>query len=582
MKTPYHSSLICFCLISTSIYAQCTATITGDECAGNLIAVNPGVSGIKEVLWLKNDVPQMIRTTYTSPGTVITADLDIPSGIAFDREGNMYVTEYRKNSVVKFLHGSSKGIVVAGGNGSGPDLNQLNGPEDLQVDSAGNIFIADVYNYRIMRWAPGASCGEIVAGGNGPGAALNQFNWPNALSLDRFGNIYVADVYNNRIVKWKPGAKCGQLVAGSSTGCGSGAGELYHPLGVVVDDSGYLYISDFLNCRIQKWAPGASKGVTVAGITKRPSTEGPDKVMPEELCLDKQGNIFVIDSYSQGVKKWQPGKRNGFTVAGGYGLGYSRYQLYFPRGVCVNSKGEVYVAVGGDGEPGHGVVEVFRETATADTSYFTTAPAYYKAEINAQNGCRGLSTAFKVITTPAKPSPVGGPSKIAPLQNNLQYSVAGKNGNKYHWSLPKGVELVSGQGTATITVNWGNKSGYMSVHALNQCAVSEDRFNYVAVAAQMNNSMPAIGVKAGSEQQPLVFPNPVTDIMNIRCPAAANEKTTVKITDVTGKTVLLQQQLAGKAYSDIQVSMAQWSPGFYMVSVYGEKSGMASFRIMKQ
>ena len=96
-----------------------------------------------------------------------------------------------------------------------------------------------------MRWAPGASCGEIVAGGNGPGAALNQFNWPNALSLDRFGNIYVADVYNNRIVKWKPGAKCGQLVAGSSTGCGSGAGELYHPLGVVVDDSGYLYISDF-------------------------------------------------------------------------------------------------------------------------------------------------------------------------------------------------------------------------------------------------------------------------------------------------------------------------------------------------
>ena len=29
-------------------------------------------------------------------------------------------------------------------------------------------------------------------------------------------------------------------------------------------------------------------------------------------------------------------------------------KLYFPRGVCVNSKGEVYVAVGGDEEPGHG------------------------------------------------------------------------------------------------------------------------------------------------------------------------------------------------------------------------------------
>ena len=69
--------------------------------------------------------------------------------------------------------------------------------------------------------------------------------------------------------------------------------------------------------------------------------------------------------------------------------------------------------------------------------------------------------------------------------------------------------------------------------------------------------------------------------MNIRCPAAANEKTTVKITDVTGKTVLLQQQLAGKAYSDIQVSMAQWSPVLHGKRLW-EKNGMASFRIMKQ
>lgn len=582
MKKTYHITLICFCLVSiaNSISAQCTAVISGDDCAGNLISVSPGSEDVKEVMWLKNGIPSMIRTAYSSFGTVITSGLDIPSGLAFDKAGNMYVSEYRKNSIVKFAVGSSKAVVVAGGNGTGAGLNQLNGPEDVQLDSMGNIFIADVYNYRIMKWAPGASTGEVVAGGNGMGSALNQFNWPNALSLDKLGNIYVADVYNNRIVKWKPGAKSGQIVAGSSGSYGSGSDQLYHPLGIVVDDSGYMFISDFLNCRVQKWAPGASQGVTVAGLTKGSSTEGPDKVLPEELCLDKQGNIFVIDSYTQGIKRWEQGKRNGYTVAGGYGLGYSKYQLYFPRGVYVNSDGEIYVAVGGDGEPGHGVVEVFHRTEMSDTNYFTAkVAAYYKAEVSAKNGCKGVSIAFKVITTPSKPSPIEGLSKVAPLQTNVSYSVTGKSGNKYHWALPKGVELVSGQGTATITVNWTDKGGYMSVHALNECAVSDDRISYVSVESQLNESVAA---NTTQDNKFRVYPNPATDKININYGSSVSEQSTVRITDVTGKTVLMQHRGLGSANNEKQLDIAQLNPGIYMVSISGDKSSPFNVKILKQ
>lgn len=45
----------------------------------------------------------------------------------------MYVAENNNYRVTKWLKGAKKGIVVAGGNGSGPELNQLNEPRGIQV-----------------------------------------------------------------------------------------------------------------------------------------------------------------------------------------------------------------------------------------------------------------------------------------------------------------------------------------------------------------------------------------------------------------------------------------------------------------
>ena len=46
---------------------------------------------------------------------------------------------------------------------------------------------------------------------------------------------------------------------------GDAANQLYRPYGIALDASGNLYIADTENHRIQKWAPGASEGETVAG-----------------------------------------------------------------------------------------------------------------------------------------------------------------------------------------------------------------------------------------------------------------------------------------------------------------------------
>ncbi len=70
------------------------------------------------------------------------------------------------------------------------------------VDSLGQIYVTEWGNDRVMRWREGEKEGTIVLGGN-TGKKSNQLNCPSGLSFDRQGNLYVADYTNNRIQKFE-------------------------------------------------------------------------------------------------------------------------------------------------------------------------------------------------------------------------------------------------------------------------------------------------------------------------------------------------------------------------------------------
>ncbi|CAF5227711.1 unnamed protein product, partial [Rotaria magnacalcarata] len=62
------------------------------------------------------------------------------------------------------------GIIVAGGNGDGSALNQLNGLEELFVDDNSAIYVADFWNSRVIIFEPTVSSDRVVAGGNEAGS----------------------------------------------------------------------------------------------------------------------------------------------------------------------------------------------------------------------------------------------------------------------------------------------------------------------------------------------------------------------------------------------------------------------------
>ncbi|CAF1514064.1 unnamed protein product [Rotaria sordida] len=103
---------------------------------------------------------------------------------------------------MKWEEGAKQGIVVAGGQGQGNSLTQLNRPLGVIVDQLGTVYVADQGNHRIMRWSKGTTQGSVIVGGNGAGAQSNQLSCPMGLSFDRHGNLYVADNYNQRVQKF--------------------------------------------------------------------------------------------------------------------------------------------------------------------------------------------------------------------------------------------------------------------------------------------------------------------------------------------------------------------------------------------
>ncbi|CAF1405684.1 unnamed protein product [Adineta ricciae] len=152
------------------------------------------------------------------------------------------------------------GTPIAGGHGSGSDLNQLRQPQGLFVDNDNTIYIVDYQNHRIVqwksadteknevrRWTEGEdanSNGTIVAGGNDAGNNLNQLNSPSSIFVDENYSVYISDHKNHRIMKWRKGAQTGMIVAGGS---------------------GQICVGDCANHRVVCWNEGSSEGTIVAG-----------------------------------------------------------------------------------------------------------------------------------------------------------------------------------------------------------------------------------------------------------------------------------------------------------------------------
>ncbi|HYA17706.1 MAG TPA: NHL repeat-containing protein [Bryobacteraceae bacterium] len=143
-------------------------------------------------------------------GSATAAQLYLPKGLAFDSQGNLYISDSNNNRIRKVSGGIITTLAGNGTQGYSGDKGaatgaELNTPARITVDPSGNIYIADTGNNVVRRVAGGiittiAGTGTAGYGGDGGPANLALLNAPSAVAVDSTGtNTYIADTNNNEV-----------------------------------------------------------------------------------------------------------------------------------------------------------------------------------------------------------------------------------------------------------------------------------------------------------------------------------------------------------------------------------------------
>ncbi len=335
--------------------------------------------------------------------SAINAELYLPSGVAVDGAGNLYIADSAHNRICMVCAGratvtikgtacSEAGVIqTIAGNGAPQDSGDqgpasaatMNNPTGVAVDGAGNLYIADTGNNAVRMIASASGVISTVAGGGGGNsgslgdggpAAAAQLRLPQGVSLDAGGNLFIADTGNHRIRMVNAATGTITTVVGNGFtnmngdggfsgdgGLATGA-ELNYPRAVAFDAVGNMYIPDMGNNRVREVAAvggaitAASTITTLAGTGAQAYSGdgGPASQAelwgPSGVAVDAAGNVLIADTQNNAIRKVNAASL-GISTAMGAGVG-NLYQgatvnaatFYGPTGLVLDGKGNLFVA----------------------------------------------------------------------------------------------------------------------------------------------------------------------------------------------------------------------------------------------
>jgi len=299
----------------------------------------------------------------SSDGAGTNAGFHYPLGLISDPTGNLYTVDNAGHFVRKI---SSTGVVttLAGqvgsgfsdGTGTNAKFNNLMG---IKIDSFGNIYVSDASNHRICKITSTGVVTTLAGGVQGFAddiGANAKFHYPHGLAVDPIsGNIFLADPGNRRIRQITPlGVVTTLAGSGSSTsvdGTGTSA-SIGHPVDIVCDSLGNIYVTDSNQQRIRKIVISTRIVTTIAGSGTAGFLDatGTNAMFnwPNGLAIDMFGNLLIADTGNFRVRKITT---SGVvtTIAGdgtqGISSGTGTSSKFFsPRMITIDSTGNAYVS----------------------------------------------------------------------------------------------------------------------------------------------------------------------------------------------------------------------------------------------
>ena len=175
------------------------------------------------------------------------------------------------------------------------------------------------------------------------GEGRGQLKLPKGLGVARDGSVWVVDFDNQTLLKY---AATGELL-GTWGGPGSAPGKFDRPSRLAIGPDGTVYVTDAANERIQRF----SQSGAFLGQWGRPGAGPGEFAYPRGIDVARDGTVYVTDQANHRVQV--------FTARGQYlrqwgTRGRGRGQFSVPKDVAVSGDGHVYVV-----DMGTDLVQIF-------------------------------------------------------------------------------------------------------------------------------------------------------------------------------------------------------------------------------